>query len=100
MVACKSGCTCKRHKYYSRSCEPGCTCGRHNDVMPGNNELHTKTIHSRIVAERGKASKHDCVDCGKQARDWTHIYDTERGDIYNYEPKCRSCHVAVDGNFE
>ena len=99
-MKCKPDCTCGRHDYYSRSCQPGCTCGRHKVFMPKSEKLHTKIIHSRIVAARGKASEYGCVDCDKQAHDWAHIYGTGRSDINNYEPKCRSCHVAVDGNWE
>lgn len=52
-------------------------------------------FHKRITRERGKASLLFC-DCGKQARDWSHIHGTEVRDVENYVAKCRSCHKKYD----
>ena len=29
-MKCQEGCTCARHRGYSRACAPGCTCARHS----------------------------------------------------------------------
>jgi hypothetical protein len=67
--------------------------------------------HDRIVAVRGKASEHSCVDCGGPARDWSLIHDApdERIaasgcaaglayslDVWAYEPRCAMCHKRYD----
>jgi hypothetical protein len=68
-------------------------------------------MHSRLTKRRGPARKHQCVDCGGQALDWsyngkdpdevtsisrygkvvTHSYHDEY-----YEPRCRPCHNDLD----
>lgn len=68
------------------------------------------TAHDRVRRIVGPASDHDCVDCGKQAHEWS--YDgrdpDERVEIHNgrptpftwnpahLEPRCRSCHRRLD----
>lgn len=69
-------------------------------------------VHRRLLAQRGKASEHPCVDCGEQAQEWS--YDggsageqvgTEPGaeglkyttDLTTYSPRCTKCHSDVDG---
>lgn len=47
--------------------------------------------HAAVRHAKGKASEHDCVDCGGQALDWSQIHDTD-----DYEPRCRSCHKKYD----
>jgi hypothetical protein len=59
------------------------------------------TVHNQhrlVEAEYGKASQYPCADgCGKQALDWSHTHDTDRNNINNYKPRCRSCHTKYDG---
>jgi NAD-dependent SIR2 family protein deacetylase len=56
-----------------------------------------RAAHARIVAARGKAEEHACVDCGGQAKDWSHRhgagYSTHP---FDYDPRCRKCHYAYD----
>lgn len=65
------------------------------------------TAHDRIRAERGKASDHECVSCGRPARDWALRHGVEQtktarnGRVYSlnvadYMPMCRRCHVHYD----
>ncbi len=69
-----------------------------------------RTVHSRLVAERGSADRHACVDCGKSARQWSYTGESpvERfarpeipshpysPDLSYYVPRCRPCHTAFD----
>lgn len=54
-------------------------------------------LHKRLYRKYGKAAEQICVDCGKQARDWSlksgHEYSDRRED---YDPRCKSCHVKYD----
>lgn len=72
-------------------------------------------IHKRLTRTLGRASEHDCVDCGGPAREWSYnnadpdeltaeISGRTRGrftvayslDISNYDPRCTSCHRKFD----
>lgn len=55
-----------------------------------------KAIHIRLRIRRGPANENDCVDCKKEALDWSWIHDTDPDDLMNYEPRCRRCHVLYD----
>jgi hypothetical protein len=102
-----------------RKCPTACPCGRHqlpnglaglrgaaNPFWVGAAATYD-TVHNRLKRDRGPASSHECVDCGKAARDWS--YDggapDERkahgGQSYSpdpafYSPRCRRCHRAHD----
>lgn len=66
--------------------------------------------HARVRKARGKASDHLCVDCGKQANEWSYVggAPNERVDSYGgkmlpyttnpayYVARCHSCHVRFD----
>lgn len=74
------------------------TCGdraRHPH-SPRGTSVRYDAIHKRLKTHRGQASTHQCVDCGKQARDWSHVHDTDRADLTNYAPRCRNCHIRYD----
>lgn len=113
--ACPPDCVCGRHKYnnHGKKCLPDCNCARHYSTPIG--EKHYRwasppteyarrwvytdfytTVHARISRYRGKASEYECVDCSKQAIDWSWIHDTDHVNIYNYEPRCRKCHGRYD----
>lgn len=55
----------------------------------------------------GPAANHLCVGCGQQALDWSlnaeHCVPGEKWtyveDVAAYSPRCRSCHLAQDGEF-
>lgn len=61
------------------------------------------TVHQRLTRERGRASVHQCVQCGEQARDWAFDYSVEvdgmrpySEDLSRYQPMCRACHLKHD----
>lgn len=54
-------------------------------------------IHGEVRCKRGKADTHNCIDCGKPAKDWSHKHNTDPQNIMNYDPRCRSCHNLYDG---
>lgn len=68
-------------------------------------------IHKRLSRARGSASKYPCVDCGKDAQEWSYnqsdpaeLYQAFGAaqvpyslDINNYDPRCISCHRKFDG---
>ena len=55
-----------------------------------------KAIHKLIQTERGSASLNKCVDCGNDAENWSHIFDTDAENIFNYESRCEKCHRKYD----
>lgn len=101
----------------TRSC--GCL---HRDVTSERGRQRFPTVeipgypmaHRRVSDLRGKASTHDCVDCGRQADDWS--YDGQdpleitattsfKGSIYSldpnhYQPRCKPCHKSYDGRMK
>lgn len=53
--------------------------------------------HGHLRRVKGLATQHNCVDCGKPAREWSQIDGTKGTDIHNdYEPRCRPCHLKYD----
>lgn len=54
------------------------------------------TMHRRIHRKNGPASKHNCVDCGRQALDWSLNGTTYTDNVNDYSPRCRSCHIIMD----
>lgn len=52
--------------------------------------------HIEVKNKRGKASEYLCVDCDKQARDWSHTHSTPYDDVRNYKPRCSHCHHIYD----
>lgn len=79
--------------------------GQGNFNWRGDNAAYT-TVHSRLVAARGKAARLDCVDCGGRARDWAYTNDCPNEkpskfgpystDLGRYQPMCTSCHHKFD----
>jgi len=66
-----------------------------------------KTAHRRVRAKRGRASAHQCADCGGPARHWSydHRDPNERVsaegrayslDVNHYVPRCVRCHKRHD----
>jgi hypothetical protein len=63
----------------------------------GGDNVTKRTWHLRVEDARGKANKYMCIDCGKQAQDWTQKTDTDGRDIYgHYDPRCKKCHWRYD----
>lgn len=66
--------------------------------------------HSRVHAQRGRASDHLCADCDGQASQWSYDHSdpdervSEAGyayslDVNHYAPRCVSCHKQHDCAF-
>lgn len=79
----------------------------------GRNRLAAPTytgMHKRLFYDKGKASEHSCVDCGKRAQEWSYdggcpneLYETLEKlpiaystDQSRYSPRCRKCHRGRD----
>lgn len=70
---------------------------------------HYITVHKRLRDQRGPASDHYCVDCGRPATEWSYIHHNDpeakvssRGlrysaDLRRYAPRCSRCHARFDG---
>lgn len=66
-------------------------------------------VHLRLTRQRGPASTHTCVDCGKPARDWSWNRTgpsmsgprygkqvTWGTDLADYSPRCRRHNTILD----
>ncbi|NDB65118.1 MAG: hypothetical protein EB168_05545 [Euryarchaeota archaeon] len=81
----------------------------------GTNKITYSGSHGRLHRVRGKANQYTCVDCGGPAEEWSynhndpnelygwvknnkgHEYEVPySADPYQYDPRCRSCHVQLD----
>lgn len=112
-----------------------CTCGattktRAGDLNRGsarscgNGRLHRRhlraerieyyAVHDRIRRDRGIPTVHPCVDCGRNAEQWSYnhgdpneLISAARGsegspysmDDRFYEPRCVPCHRAYDARY-
>jgi len=87
-----------------RGAVKSCGCIRRNDHP----HIGYEAAHMRIAQAKGAAAQHDCIDCGKQAEDWSYDYtDTTEyvcrrrfvlysTDPQRYQPRCRKCHKRHD----
>lgn len=67
--------------------------------MDKSTDLNAKeyvTLHSKLAKIKGPASQRVCVECDRLAHEWSHIHNTDPRELYNYEPRCRSCHARYD----
>lgn len=65
-----------------------------------------RALHTRVMKARGRASDHQCIDCGRRAEQWSYDHEcpnerhAEQGvystNIDHYQPRCRSCHKRFD----
>lgn len=87
----------------------GNTCG-----LPGrhlNTTVGYGTAHTRVRTQRGPSTDYLCIDCGKQAQQWSYdhadpneLISETRGtegiaystDPDRYDPRCISCHKRFD----
>ena len=105
-----------------------CSCGatatpltgdlnRGNAVSCGDRTAHQRrdvcgyfAAHNRVTSDKGKASTHECVDCGRPAAHWSYdhadpevLIDSRLGIPYSmdpdhYQPRCVPCHKTYDLN--
>lgn len=83
-----------------------------NEHVNGKELVSYGTAHVRVAWQRGKASLHDCVDCGRKAEQWAYNHDDPdelvqetrvNGVLLHrlryslkvecYSPKCRGCNI-------
>lgn len=55
-----------------------------------------KAMHMWVVKHKGKASEHKCVDCEKQAEEWSNKNHSYKRILIDYLPRCRKCHKKFD----
>lgn len=96
-----------RYKKYGNPLEAG--PGRHSGRKRMDQPSYTG-MHKRLFYDRGKASAHQCVDCGSQAQEWSYDggcpneilevlviepipYTTDQT---KYSPRCIKCHRSKD----
>jgi len=84
MAKCRVGCTCRKHE------------GNGGAPRIDDASLSYKGVHTRIAREFGKASDYQCTDCNNPARYWSWTHNTDPTNIYNYYPRCSSCHAKYD----
>lgn len=53
-------------------------------------------MHEWVKREKGKASEHKCVDCGKKSKDWSNIDHKYKRNLDDYQSRCRKCHRRYD----
>lgn len=77
-------------------------------------DISYKGVHQRISKARGRASEHLCIDCSRQAAEWSYRGDSpkqkteqviNKWGIYllayspnplDYDPRCAPCHRKYD----
>lgn len=108
----KPGGMCRYH--IGRKCKTG-SATTPLRVRGGTTPCKYSAAHRRIRDTRGRASEHDCIDCGRQAAEWSYrggsaLEMTERRstghggfvvvpyspDPMDYDPRCKSCHNRYD----
>ncbi len=70
--------------------------GKSNYMNKQHNEYAAQ--HKEVNKERGPAYRHNCVDCGKQAIEWSQIHGSDGWDPDNFEPRCIPCHRTYDAD--
>lgn len=84
------------HKEKSKQKISKANSGENNGKWTGE-DASPRAIHKRLNKKIGKAKNYKCVDCDKQAEDWSnnknHIYTENPED---YSPRCKSCHKKYD----
>jgi hypothetical protein len=78
------------------------SCGRHRR----RSDVGYSGVHRRLAADFGPASDYRCIDCGKQAAQWSYSReDTDERQSpegpyslkpEHYAPRCVPCHKAMD----
>jgi hypothetical protein len=106
----------KHYQRYNRYGNPHVVKKKRGDTKPkGHENPSYEVLHGRIRAARGPAKEHRCVDCGGKARDWSYNHSgigeymawskvmgplPASNDFYQYEPRCKLCHMIFDHNRE
>ena len=94
-----------RHGDASVKLKPGQAAGPTHPAYKGEAVTYSGA-HMRVRAWRGRADQYSCIDCGRQAQQWSYDHrdpaemSCREGpfsvDVWHYEPRCVSCHKAYD----
>jgi hypothetical protein len=84
-----------------------CGCYKYEATRKADHEIDYDAAHDRVEVAKGPARTHACVDCLRDAQDWSLRHDapvtylgsngcrfSARPD--DYEPRCKKCHGAYD----
>lgn len=94
---------CHTHYEYDRT---------HGPLEPLSKPNSYEGMHHKVRREKGKATEHDCVDCGGPAHHWSLSAGAEEiiaqaaqnkdhrkkfsRNLDDYEARCRKCHSKYD----
>ena len=53
-------------------------------------------LHTWVMRKKGRATKHPCLFCKKEADQWANIDRKYRRDLNDFVPLCFSCHTKYD----
>ena len=67
-----------------------------NDNPWKGDDAGIRAMHVWVVLHRGKASSHNCIDCGETASDWSNCDHSYRRVLDDYLSRCVSCHRKYD----
>lgn len=86
----------KRFENHVKCCEH--KLKRKNDPHIGDfqEKPSYSAIHVWLFRRVGFAKNYKCVDCGKQAMDWSNVDHKYRRIASDYSPRCRKCHRLYD----
>lgn len=69
--------------------------GAKNHKYKHDGKLTMAGLHARVKRRLGSASQYRCVDCGKQAQDWSNVSHKYKHE-FDFVPRCKSCHAIYD----
>ena len=100
--------TAKTKKYCSPECQYAAgqskemiakISGENNITWKGD-DVGYRGRHYRIVKLKGPAKNYKCIDCAKQASDWSNIDHLYKRNLDDYSPRCTSCHRIYDNKLQ
>lgn len=74
----------------------GLGCSNAKSGMWKGDNVKYSGLHQWLRRKKGSAKNYKCIDCGKQARDWSNVNHLYKRHISMYVPRCRSCHKKYD----
>ena len=90
----------KNHPLHGKVGKDNPTYGAKNgNWKGGHSKLRCTRMHAWVIQNKSKASNYKCIDCGKQALDWSNVDHLYKKILDDYRPRCRSCHQLYDKRF-
>jgi len=85
-----------RNKFFcSSDCQGVYFSNKNNSQWKGESATYTAK-HAWVIRKMGSAKKRACVDCGKQAKNWSNVDHTYKRKLGDYQPRCVRCHRKND----